>query len=62
MEQLAFRNLVGVSHTEDEARALAEEVSGCFDKLMSNLFHLTFSMNILVNQMKKGILPLGLGN
>jgi ubiquinol-cytochrome c reductase cytochrome c1 subunit len=25
MEQLAFRNLVGVSHTEDEARALAEE-------------------------------------
>ena len=27
MEQLAFRNLVGVSHTEAEARALAEEVS-----------------------------------
>ena len=25
MEQIAFRNLVGVSHTEDEARALAEE-------------------------------------
>lgn len=28
MEQLAFRNLVGVSHTEEEARALAEEVCG----------------------------------
>ena len=27
MEQLAFRNLVGVSHTEAEARALAEEAS-----------------------------------
>ncbi|KAK2840801.1 hypothetical protein Q7C36_012380 [Tachysurus vachellii] len=26
MEYLAFRNLVGVSHTEDEAKALAEEV------------------------------------
>ena len=26
MEQLAFRNLVGVTHTEEEARALAEEV------------------------------------
>ena len=25
MNQLAFRNLVGVSHTEEEARALAEE-------------------------------------
>lgn len=25
MEQIAFRNLVGVSHTEEEARALAEE-------------------------------------
>ncbi|XP_027022842.1 cytochrome c1, heme protein, mitochondrial-like [Tachysurus fulvidraco] len=26
MEYLAFRNLVGVSHTEDEAKALAEEI------------------------------------
>lgn len=26
MEQIAFRNLVGVSHTEDEARALAEQI------------------------------------
>ena len=26
MNQLAFRNLVGVSHTEEEAKALAEEV------------------------------------
>lgn len=26
MEYLAFRNLVGVSHTEAEAKALAEEV------------------------------------
>lgn len=27
MDYLAFRNLVGVSHTEAEAKALAEEVS-----------------------------------
>lgn len=27
MEYLAFRNLVGVSHTEAEAKTLAEEVS-----------------------------------
>lgn len=27
MEYLAFRNLVGVSHTEEEVKALAEEVS-----------------------------------
>lgn len=27
MEYLAFRNLVGVSHTEEEAKALAEEVT-----------------------------------
>lgn len=27
MEYLAFRNLVGVSHTEDEVKAIAEEVS-----------------------------------
>lgn len=27
MEYLAFRNLVGVSHTEDEAKSIAEEVS-----------------------------------
>lgn len=27
MDYLAFRNLVGVSHTETEAKALAEEVS-----------------------------------
>lgn len=27
MEYLAFRNLVGVSHTEEEAKALAEEVN-----------------------------------
>lgn len=26
MEYLAFRNLVGVSHTEDEVKAIAEEV------------------------------------
>lgn len=26
MEQIAFRNLVGVSHTQEEARALAEEI------------------------------------
>lgn len=26
MEQIAFRNLVGVSHTDEEARALAEEI------------------------------------
>lgn len=26
MEYLAFRNLVGVSHTEDEMKAIAEEV------------------------------------
>ena len=26
MNQLAFRNLIGVSHTEEEVRALAEEV------------------------------------
>lgn len=26
MEYLAFRNLIGVSHTEAEAKALAEEV------------------------------------
>lgn len=26
MDYLAFRNLVGVSHTEGEAKALAEEV------------------------------------
>lgn len=27
MEYLAFRNLVGVSHTEAEVKAIAEEVS-----------------------------------
>lgn len=27
MDYIAFRNLVGVSHTEAEAKALAEEVS-----------------------------------
>lgn len=27
MEYLAFRNLVGVSHTEDEVKTIAEEVS-----------------------------------
>lgn len=27
MEYLAFRNLVGVSHTEDEVKVIAEEVS-----------------------------------
>lgn len=27
MDQLAFRHLVGVSHTEAEAKAFAEEVS-----------------------------------
>lgn len=27
MEFVVFRNLVGVSHTEDEVKALAEEVS-----------------------------------
>ena len=26
MQYIAFRNLIGVSHTEEEARALAEEV------------------------------------
>lgn len=26
MEYLAFRNLIGVTHTEEEAKALAEEV------------------------------------
>ena len=26
MEYLAFRNLVGVSHTEEEVKAIAEEV------------------------------------
>ena len=26
MNQLAFRNLIGVSHTEEEVRAIAEEV------------------------------------
>lgn len=29
LEYLAFRHLVGVSHTEDEAKALASEVSVC---------------------------------
>ena len=29
MDQICFRNLVGVSHTEDEAKALAEEVCVC---------------------------------
>lgn len=28
MEYLAFRNLVGVSHTEAEVKAIAEEVRG----------------------------------
>ena len=27
MQYIAFRNLVGVTHTEEEARALAEEVN-----------------------------------
>ena len=26
IEQIAFRNLIGASHTEEEAKALAEEV------------------------------------
>lgn len=30
MEYLAFRNLVGVSHTEAEVKALAEEVNLSF--------------------------------
>lgn len=29
MEYLAFRNLVGVSHTEEEAKTIAEEVRPC---------------------------------
>lgn len=29
MKYIAFRHLVGVTHTENEARALAEEVISC---------------------------------
>ena len=36
MNQLAFRNLVGVSHTEEEAKALAEEV--CVMDCLSHFF------------------------
>lgn len=30
MEYLAFRNLVGVSHSEEEVKTIAEEVMGFF--------------------------------
>lgn len=43
MEYLAFRNLVGVSHTEAEVKALAEEVR-CSDG---------FSVDLLLKLVEK---------
>ena len=37
MQFIKFRNLVGVSHTEDEAKALAEEVHLYMEVMYSDI-------------------------
>lgn len=54
MEYLAFRNLVGVSHTEEEVKALAEEVRWkCVWDLYLTEICLGFSCNWYVNLKRK---------
>ena len=64
MEQLCFRNLVGVSHTEAEARALAEEVQERMLpyhlQIVQDLLCNFCSMSTLEKTMRKAILPLAL--
>ena len=67
MEQLCFRNLIGVAYTEPEARALAEEVSVCvlrgFKSILRRViswYNLFCSMSMLESLTRKETPPPGL--